>query len=110
MVDPKEESDSGTNHQPFETTEYSEGRGSITIFSNMTDYRIVLTLDWIGTAGAVKYVTIQPGEEAEINFSGGKARICHKSDGGRYDVCPLDSPIAEGGQAYNLEQDGEFSG
>jgi hypothetical protein len=75
---------------------------------NMTQKRIVVTLDW--NSGARQQTTVQPGEIAEITCGDSWARICHRSDGGAINECPLDSPIAKRGDFFQLEEDGGFSG
>lgn len=77
-------------------------------FYNPTDFSISLHIDWIGTPSSFKNTVIPPDTTIEIEFGPQSGRICHRSDGGTYSVCPANSPVARAGDFYTLEQDGNF--
>jgi hypothetical protein len=51
---------------------------------------------------------LKASEEIEINCGDDSAVICHRSDGGIYGICPIDSRTIQSDDYFVLLEDGEY--
>jgi len=78
----------------------------IAILKNKSNVDITYTLNW--ESGLLQNDVIKPNEVVEINCGDEKATICHRSDGGAYGICPVNSRNIESGDKYFLLENGEY--
>lgn len=73
---------------------------------NKASVDITYTLNW--ESGLSENDVIKPNEEVEINCGDQKAVICHRSDGGVYGDCPINSRTIKEDDSYSLLENGEY--
>ena len=78
----------------------------LAILKNVSNVDVTYTLEW--ESGLSENDVIKPNEKVEINCGDQKAIICHRSDGGIYGVCPIDSRTLESDDEYFLLENGEY--
>ena len=79
---------------------------AIGTLKNNSDVDINITIIW--SNGGHKNDVIKPGEEVEIQCGDDIATLCHRSDGGTYGECPINSRTFQADDYYILLENGQY--